>query len=545
MTDKVDAFKNILKGILAESYNSNDIKAIVEKIQEENETIPLICFNKKTGAVHDISEDAKDRKKLVMRNSVQNLINWINGVTRPTMLFKTREQAIDFLLYFCGQSYQNFPYPARRKTFNTHLKVFGFDNLRLLGSWQEFAVVCALKFAPKTEPVYKWFREIYMNEKLKQCTSADYISDENYEESGQEVEEKFTNQIMKVFDKLNRIGTADERKNEETVWWFLSEYGREIGRSRLSALRLYETLVLGENKLGKDLFDGNAQDANSEQLKDRLGEELETGRTLAQEFRERCTTSDFFEEYKACREKAYRVELEDARKKDATATIFDLSPDDNSEKGSPKNESPNSMLNTFLRLKSKSHVSPEEYCAIQHQLGEKLGESDAASEWKNLPPSELVKKSNEYKAAWHEEAEAFYLLKTKKGTGANELREKIIPDYESRVFYDFRGLGISVSREILVWAFILCLKSSTIKNTVALDGRLMVNLVANKLKNEIDGLLNACGMLSLNKEYSSGDRELLNALKGVDYEKIYSDQSESYPFREFVLQKEKESKLTL
>lgn len=468
------------------------------------------CFiNRHHGNMPQILASKSNEKKLKDTYDT-NFTNWTSGNHKSSIPNK-RDKFIDFLLYFNYAEYQS-SYENNRKKIDETLEKFGYTPLYLM-NYQEFCVLSALKLAKDGEDIYTVFCSLYNNSDFREMIETP--------DTEREVEdfEKFTNQIEFDFDKVNHLGSKADiyvrinGKNELSLYKFVDLYRHAFGRARLSSLRLLCALILGE-KIDEELFNNKWAETSIENTEFSVKKALCSNHGALKRILEikcKSTCKEFLKNYKdnLIKQRIYDYNEELQYKKaihnNKEITIFDLdiAVDDCRE---------------FLKLKGIKGFS--------------AGWNSSTSDPRTL--------NYDDKKNWHEECEAFFFAKVKKGMGLETQNTWLVADGERNknadvVWDSYFFRDESVTRESMIWAMILCLRSDVIKGSItARIGAEDAKTVSVKIKKRINEVLRSVGMLPLNANLGKGDYSLFNAIYHTNYKKVYYSDSIYYPYRDYV-----------
>lgn len=504
---KNDLFVELLKKIINENKRKFDNSSKSNNLNKEGTIECIILQHGRTMPQILAPNSSVTKLKDVYEGKFEY---WINGGHKSSIPYN-RSKYIDFLLYFNYAEYQG-SYKYNRKKIDAALAKFGYSPLYLM-NYQEFCVISALKLAKDGEDIYTVFGSLYNNSDFREMIETPDT------EHGVEDFEKFTNQIEFDFDKVTRLGSKADidvpanGKNEMSLYKFVDLYRYAFGRARLSSLRLLCTLILGE-KIDDKLFNDRWNESSIESTEISVKKELYSNRkTLKKVFAKLCksTCEDFLKNYKKnlINRRVYDYNEEMRYKKSMQSnqeiTIFDLdiAVDDCRE---------------FLKLKGVKGFSD--------------GWNSSTSNPKTLS---YVDKKN-----FHNECEKFFFAKIKEGDGLKNQNEWIDPDRKDAdiiVWDSYFYRDESVTRESMVWAMILCLRSDVLKGSIA--GRIGAEdakSVSNKILRRINKILESVGMLPLNAAWGKQDYLLINAVRHTDYKKLYYADTIYFPYRNYVFE---------
>ena len=482
--DRCDLFKKLLKAIITDNaeYTRDGkikLKTTVKAIFDYHVDKKPMCFT------------CKSEEKYVS-NVVDNFQNWIGEwddekisihSTTPTSSFIIKDRAllIDFLLYFNYKQF-NGSYSENIKKFNKILDNFNYGSLYLM-NYQEFCVMSAFKFAQNGEDVYARFLDIYNNEDFKKAiNSFDTPSEEDWEVY---TVQPFTEQMIRDFNNDvknygSKVDLQSRRHSGEnmSLYQFVDCYKDIFGRVHLSSYKLLCFVIKKFN--------------NSKILKKLLNDVCES---TCQEFLSR-----------------YRGRLINERKRDYYAEK--VSTNDGSYVTIFETTVAKEVCKEFLKNKNIKCYNPEKQLTDDPYFLDK-----------------------ELKLKLNDECEKFFFAELEKGLGARAQNEMLSEASErddllwDPVFYRSE----SVTKELLVWVLILCLRSDVLKKYIS--GRSALgnpDKIGDIILNKFNEMLTNVGMSSLNAKFSKEEFLLVNAIYHVDYKKVYTSEEVYYPYREYV-----------
>lgn len=513
--ERDELFVEILKNIIienaenAKSSGAFNFDGTVAKITYAHGLFPM-CFKDRQGNLYSDMNMNKFVDSVTM-----NFEHWISGwsypekqirIGEPTKKRKSsyitsdRALLIDFLLYYNYKHYQGNSYIDNRKSFDATLDKLGYGRLNIT-NYQELCVLSAFRFSKPEEDIYAVFASLYNNSDLKQ------IIEESTEDEIIEESEKYTNYIELVFNKVTHIGSKEDAiciqcDKDISLFNFVEIFKNVFGRARLSSLRLLCELILGKKLDDRQLIKNDWSQISMEKTEALVRRNLTHNQgDLKKLFNEMCksTFAEFLESYEkkliSQRICDYNAEMQSKRSSDPlkTFTIFDL--------WVAKAE-----CIEFLKLQGINVTNP-------------------------------IALEDDVKQKWHDECKAYFFAETPKGAGRNKKNQWIkLKENDMNAVWDayfFREQ--SVTKESMVWALILCLRSDVLKGMIG-DQTIANNqrYTAEKIMKKLNKLLHSIGMSALNEHFSEGEFLLNYAIKNVDYSEVFSAQRVYYPYRKYV-----------